>query len=377
MSELDASIIMPVYSVKPEYLTAAIESILELVRRTGSAELVTLDDCSPDGSREILERYGAAYPDLVRVFHNEKNLGIAESRQRLVNESRGRYILSFDQDDIMLPFDLAGVIAMLDRETNYCASYASKYLFNEKGLTGAIHGGEYSWFNAFFTPKMNINAMVIRRSDLLSHGSFKMIPGKRGAPDEDVYLMTRMAQDRDFHYDTTPRVLYRFHEQQKTRRDGQGGNEVFFVHEIAMAHPEIYRPIFRRQLPEVTPENFRLVMGLLGGAVFLNQDNYYLSRWACEQGLALKRDDYGAWEHFLLILARFHREEEFRKALAEARSVFPADDRYLDYVFTMVEYRNARQYGAAPPELEKRMHDVVEAYSVPPPIVTENLPKPA
>ena len=43
----------------------------------------------------------------------------------------------------------------------------------------------------------------------------------------------------------------------------------------------------------------------------------------------------------------------------------------------MVEYRNARQYGAAPPELEKRLHDVIEAYTVPPPIVTENLPKPA
>ena len=142
MSELDASIIMPVYSVKPEYLIAAIESILELVRRTGSAELVTLDDCSPDGSREILERYGAAYPDLVRVFHNEQNLGIAESRQRLVNESRGRYILSFDQDDIMLPFDLPGVIAMLDRETNYCASYASKYLFNGMTCSSDIYSPE-------------------------------------------------------------------------------------------------------------------------------------------------------------------------------------------------------------------------------------------
>ncbi len=375
MAELDASVILPVYRVAPEYLITAIESILEVLRRNGRGELVTLDDCSPDQSRDILEDYAAKYPDLVRVFHNEKNLGIAESRQRLVQESRGRYILSFDQDDIMLPFDLTGVIELLDGEPNYCASYSLKYLFDENGLTGDVHGGQYSWFNAFFTPKMNINAMVIRKTDLLAHGSFRMVPGKRNAPDEDVYLMTRMAQDRDFHFDPVPRVLYRYHSAQKTQQaDGKQQNERFFVHEIAMAHPKIYQPIcFRRPVP-VTPENFRVVMGLLGGAVFLNQDNYYFCRWCCDQAIAAKHDDYGAWEHLLLVLARFRREEEFQKKLAEARTLFPETDNFYNYVFTQVEFRNAMQYRRLTPELQKRCQRAVEARAVAPAIVTDNLP---
>ena len=66
MSELDAASIMPVYSVKPEYLTAAIESILELVRRTGSAayDLSCVAAGRSDGFMELdlhLYDYAAGY----------------------------------------------------------------------------------------------------------------------------------------------------------------------------------------------------------------------------------------------------------------------------------------------------------------------------
>jgi glycosyltransferase involved in cell wall biosynthesis len=65
-------------------------------------EIVVVDDCSSDGTREILERLSRRH-SVVRVFHNAVNGGVAVSRNRILAEARGEFVAFFDDDDESLP----------------------------------------------------------------------------------------------------------------------------------------------------------------------------------------------------------------------------------------------------------------------------------
>jgi len=65
-------------------------------------ELVLLDDGSTDGTAELLRARARAAPG-VKLLVNEKNRGIAESRNRAVLASSGEYVLFLDCDDAWSP----------------------------------------------------------------------------------------------------------------------------------------------------------------------------------------------------------------------------------------------------------------------------------
>ena len=88
------SVIMPVFNAE-KYIKKAIESILE--QEESDLELILIDDCGQDSSMEIAN---AIRDDRIRVLKNDKNRGIAFSRNRGLDEARGDYIALMDDDDI-------------------------------------------------------------------------------------------------------------------------------------------------------------------------------------------------------------------------------------------------------------------------------------
>lgn len=82
------------------YLGAAIDSAL---RQTYPAvEVVVVDDCSSDGSRAVMESYGAR---IVPCFH-ERNSGMSAGANTGFAAARGEYVLFLDADDYLLPHAL-------------------------------------------------------------------------------------------------------------------------------------------------------------------------------------------------------------------------------------------------------------------------------
>lgn len=69
-------------------------------------EVVAVDDCSTDGTREILDRLAVRHSEL-RVFGNAVNGGVAVSRNRVLTEARGEFVAFFDDDDESLPIRVA------------------------------------------------------------------------------------------------------------------------------------------------------------------------------------------------------------------------------------------------------------------------------
>lgn len=73
---------------KQEHLISrALDSVL-CQKEWGLKNIIIQDDCSPDGTWEILLDYALKYPDIVKPFRNEHNLGIYGNWQAMI-QNRG------------------------------------------------------------------------------------------------------------------------------------------------------------------------------------------------------------------------------------------------------------------------------------------------
>ncbi len=83
-----------------QYLSLAIESILDQSFR--DFELIIVDDCSGDGSWEVLRRY-ARRDQRIRIIRNAENMGLSKSLNKGLEVARGKYIARMDDDDVAMP----------------------------------------------------------------------------------------------------------------------------------------------------------------------------------------------------------------------------------------------------------------------------------
>ena len=87
------SVIMPVYNAE-KYISYAIESILNQNYR--NLELIIVDDQGSDDSMSIVHSYRDSR---IVVISNDRNMGIAYSRNRAIEVAKGEYIAIMDDDD--------------------------------------------------------------------------------------------------------------------------------------------------------------------------------------------------------------------------------------------------------------------------------------
>lgn len=90
------SVIMPAYNCE-KYIEDAIRSVM--AQTFTDWELIVLDDGSSDSTLEIIERL-ASEDDRIKLLPNEKNMGVAKTRNRGIDNSRGDYVALLDSDDI-------------------------------------------------------------------------------------------------------------------------------------------------------------------------------------------------------------------------------------------------------------------------------------
>lgn len=115
------SVIMPMYN-SARHVREAIESVQ--AQTLGSWELCVTDDCSTDGSADIVA--GIAKDDpRVRLFRQESNQGAAAARNVSLEKTRGRFVAYLDSDDLWAPEKLERQIEFMERGGHgfSCASY--------------------------------------------------------------------------------------------------------------------------------------------------------------------------------------------------------------------------------------------------------------
>lgn len=92
------SVLMVTYK-QADYIGTAIQSVLDQTELP--SEIVILDDCSPDHTWEIVEKYQKKWPALIRAYRNQVNLGIFENIKKIKTLFTGNVISYCPGDDLL------------------------------------------------------------------------------------------------------------------------------------------------------------------------------------------------------------------------------------------------------------------------------------
>ena len=122
------SVIMPAYNAE-RYIEEAIDSVI--AQTVSDWELLILDDGSTDKTREVAREY-ARKDARVQLLENEKNMGVARTRNRGLDLCRGDYVAFLDSDDYWKPVMLEKMIKRAE-ETGADIIYCSYAIVDEHG----------------------------------------------------------------------------------------------------------------------------------------------------------------------------------------------------------------------------------------------------
>ncbi len=240
------SVLTPVYNTNHEHLRQCIESILN--QTYTDFEFIILND-SPENTE--LEKLILSYRDKrIRYIKNDTNIGISQSRNKLIELARGKYIAIFDHDDIAHKTRLEKQVKFLD----------------ENPYVGVV-GAWAHWFGAQdFIRKnpeydtdikirltdvcaiMHTTAMI-RKSVLIEND---VRYEEQYTPAEDYRLWGQLMQYTDFHNIQEVLVEYRCDKNNASHRMK---TRQTIVHEsikiqICNKYP-MYRLAFERQLRRI------------------------------------------------------------------------------------------------------------------------------
>lgn len=114
------SIVVPTYNHEM-YIRKALDSIVNQ-KLDYDFEIVVGDDCSLDNTPDIVREYKEKYPDIMRVYLREKNVGAKMNGYYLMMKCRGEYIATLEGDDYWTDeYKLKKQIEFLDTHPDYIA----------------------------------------------------------------------------------------------------------------------------------------------------------------------------------------------------------------------------------------------------------------
>lgn len=130
MNEL-VSIIMPSYNTA-NYIGMTIESVLKQTYKNW--ELLIVDDCSTDNTDEIVAMYE---DERIKYLKNKKNSGAAVSRNKALQNVRGKWIAFLDSDDLWVDTKLEEQIKFM-KDNKYSFSYTKYKEVDENGKENGV-----------------------------------------------------------------------------------------------------------------------------------------------------------------------------------------------------------------------------------------------
>jgi glycosyltransferase involved in cell wall biosynthesis len=126
------SIVMVTYNHE-KYIRQALDSIL-MQKVNFKYEVLIGEDASPDNTAEILYEYEDKYPDIIKVWHREKNLGMLENGKDMIRRATGKYYASLEGDDYWISTDkLQKQVDFLESHPDYSAVYSLPLVVDKNG----------------------------------------------------------------------------------------------------------------------------------------------------------------------------------------------------------------------------------------------------
>jgi len=139
----DLSISIVNYNAR-DYLDRCIQSIKNTVK-DHSYEIIVVDNASDDSSVQLISK---KYPEIT-IIQNDANLGFIKANNIGLKRSKGKYVMSLNNDTVVLPGAVDKLIEFLDK--NHDAGAVGPKLLNSDGsIQLQARRGFPSPLNSFF-----------------------------------------------------------------------------------------------------------------------------------------------------------------------------------------------------------------------------------
>lgn len=161
-----------------QFIEKCIRSVLEQ-KCTYNYKIYVFDDCSTDGTAEIVKKLAVENPDSISFYENEKNMGVLHSVRKAIGLScRSKYFAFLDGDDYWC-YDgkLQAQIDFLEANPEYSACFhdAEIHQMNNSGNAEFLKKTKIGWktysqMNKYypdFEPQMLVTRTIIPTSTLV------------------------------------------------------------------------------------------------------------------------------------------------------------------------------------------------------------------
>ena len=123
------SIIMLAYN-NVRYLKTAVESIKAQTHQNW--ELLISDDCSSDGTWELSVAL-SNYDQRIKVYKNDKNIGVVKNRRKTYCYTTGRFVCHVDADDMLERWAIEEMLIAFDKAPDTMLIYSDMSQIGERG----------------------------------------------------------------------------------------------------------------------------------------------------------------------------------------------------------------------------------------------------
>ncbi len=202
---------MPTYNAE-KYVKDAINSILNQTYK--DLELIVINDCSKDNSREVIQ---SIKDDRLVFVDNEENHGFLWGLNHGIEIAKGGFIARLDDDDLSYPTRIEKQVKFLDDNPEVVLVGTMTDITENGAITPAtkrpIETREQLRFSLLFNNYCISHSSFMMRKTVLEandihYETFKQVP--------DYHMQTQMLEVGDLDYIKETLVTYRIHPTQST-----------------------------------------------------------------------------------------------------------------------------------------------------------------
>jgi glycosyltransferase involved in cell wall biosynthesis len=297
------SVVMPVYNTAM-YLNEAIDSILN--QTFTDFEFIIIDDCSTDGSLDIIKSYK---DERIILIQNEVNKGYVFGLNYAISIAKGKYIARMDSDDISHKNRFESQVNFLTENKDVILCGTNYELINANSSNNISYTHEniksnMLLFNQFAHPSVMFQIDFLRSNSLMYNEDF--------VPAEDYDLWFRIIELGGQVTNLSEKLLsYRIHNSQISESlfdvQKQKGNEVKKNILRKLIEKEEIELIFDDQINEQNAKLFyRKRIEILSKINMKNKEQKYFLDETIEKFVS-------SFEvHFRIITLGFHGKKKYQ-----------------------------------------------------------------
>jgi glycosyltransferase involved in cell wall biosynthesis len=294
------SVIVPNYNHQ-DYLKERLDSILNQTYQ--DFELLLLDDCSPDNSREILNAYAEKDPRVSTHFNTVNSGSTFAQWNKGVSLAKGKYVWIAESDDSCHVTLLEKLVSKMEANDNLGITFAQSYIVDEQSEIINSFNENYKfiyksdrWEHDFSISGKEECARYLIFSNSIPNASGalmrKSVYEKTGGAETnwklngDWYFYVKMLLISDLCYLSEHLNYFRFHTQ--TQRHKANTNHTVYDEIITTLH---YIEANTEVDPKELSRSWREIAGWWGGSLYRQKitKDFFKHNWRLYKFFRIKR----------------------------------------------------------------------------------------